>query len=156
MFKRLIPAVVALMMALPVVAAPSQQNAAFLSGFFAQRLEGAYTDGSDMIYVGYINGMVLIIGGEAVDTEITGVNLENNSVTFNVDRGDGAEQVTLQRSRNRGLLTMGSGTVIPLNYVRALTNADVEVIKRARSVAKSASVETDPGEAYNSKPAAFQ
>lgn len=156
MFKRLIPAVVALMMALPVAAAPNPQNAAFLSGFFAQRLEGAYTDGQGMIYVGYINGMVLIIGGQAIDAEITGVSLENNSVTFKITRSGQPELVTLQRARNQALMTMGDGAVVPMNYVRALTNADVEVIKRARAGANTASAEVDPGEAYNSKPAAFR
>ena len=131
MLKKFAPVALALALAagapIPLLASPGSPDPLVLS-YFVTEVNGAYSDGENLIYLAYLDRLVLVVDGRAIEAELQSFDMSKNLVNYTITRNDKLELVTFERFGSLAVMTMGDGSVIRLRFVRPLGDFDMKAI----------------------------
>ena len=131
MLKKFAPIAIALSLAagapIPLLASPGSPDPLVLS-YFVTEVNGAYSDGENLIYLAYLDRLVLVVDGRAIEAELQSFDMSKNLVNYTITRNDKLELVTFERFGSLAVMTMGDGSVIRLRFVRPLGDFDMKAI----------------------------
>lgn len=112
---------------IPLLASPGTPDPIVLS-YFVTEVNGAYSDGKNLVYLAYLDRLVLVVDGRAIEAELQSFDMSRNLVNYTITRNGKLELVTFERLGSLAVMTMGDGSAIRLRFVRPLGDFDMKAI----------------------------